>query len=104
MRTTLKFALGISTALLIAGGAEASATKAQLIPIVPYPGATSTTVFGIADDNNTITGSYVSADDGATHGFYGTLDGNYTSFDFPDAPDTQPRGINGTGRLITGFS
>jgi len=102
MRMTLRVALGISTALLVTSAAQAN--KAQLIPIIPFPNASSTSVFGIADDNNTITGSYVSNDDGLTHGFYGTLDGNYTSYDFPGGPDTQARGINGTGRLITGFS
>jgi hypothetical protein len=101
MRKSLKFILGMSSAVLISNAAYAA--KAQLIPIVPFPGATSTTVFGIADDNNTITGSYIDGD-GFTHGFYGTLDGNYTEFNFGDSDFTQARGIDGSGTLIAGFS
>jgi hypothetical protein len=101
MRTSLKIFLGLSAAVLLCGSAEAR--KAQLIPIIPFPDATTTTLFGIADDNNTITGSYIDSG-GLTHGFYGTLDGNYTSFDFGDSGFTQPRGIDSTGTLIAGFS
>ena len=102
MRTSLKILLGLSAAVLLCGPAVAK--KAQLIPIIPFPGATTTTLFGIADDNNTIAGSYISGDDGLTHGFYGTLDGNYTSFDFGDSGFTQPRGIDSSGTLIAGFA
>lgn len=102
MRASLKILLGLSAAVLLCGSAEAR--KAQLIPIIPFPDATTTTLFGIADDNNTIAGSYISGTDGLTHGFYGTLDGNYTSFDFGDSGFTQPRGIDSTGTLIAGFS
>lgn len=101
MRTSLKFLMGLTSMLALSTAANAGS---QLIPIVPFPNATSTSVFGIADDNNTIAGSYVSGEDGLTHGFYGTLDGNYTTYDFPGAPDTQARAIDGKGRLITGFS
>ncbi|HTT98077.1 MAG TPA: hypothetical protein VMF58_08505 [Rhizomicrobium sp.] len=101
MRVSLKFALGMSAALLIASGAEAK--KGQLIPIIPYPGATTTTLTGIADDNNTVVGSYIDSS-GVTHGFYGTLDGNYTSFDYDISGFTQARGISGDGSVITGFA
>jgi hypothetical protein len=102
MRTSVKILVGISSLLLTTAAADAKKT-AQLIPIIPFPGATSTTVFGIADDNNTITGSYIDTD-GLTHGFYGTLDGNYTSFDFGNSGSTQARAISGDGNWITGFS
>ena len=102
MRTSLKSLLCMSAGLLIVAGA-ADAKTAKLVPIIPFPGASSTSVFGIADDNNTIAGSYVSSD-GLTHGFYGTLDGNYTSFDFGDSGFTQARGIDPSGTAITGFS
>jgi len=99
MRTTIKILFGLSSVLAM----SAVASAATLMPIVPYPGATTTSVFGIADDNNTITGSYVDAN-GLTHGFYGTLDGNYTSFDFGNSGATQARAIDSTGTIITGFA
>jgi hypothetical protein len=90
MRPYLKFLLGLSGALLMSNAAHAA--KAQLIPIVPFPGATSTTVFGIANDNNTIVGSYIDSG-GLMHGFIGTLNGTYTSFDYGSG-GTQPRDID----------
>lgn len=94
--------LGLAGALL-ASTAQAGSSGATLIPVIPFPGSTSTTVFGIADDDNSVAGSYVDAD-GFTHGFYGTLDGNYTSFDFGDSQQgTQARAIANNGS-ITGFS
>jgi hypothetical protein len=98
----MKIALGLTAALLVTSGAEAK--KAQLIPIIPFPNATTTSVFGIADDNNTIAGSYIDGTDGLTHGFYGTLDGNYTSFDFGTSGFTQARGISPDGKTIPGFA
>lgn len=102
MRTSMKILLGFSSLVLMTNAAEAKKT-AQLIPIIPYPGATTTTLLGIADDNNTVAGSYTDAD-GNTHGFYGTLDGNYTSFDFGTSNFTQARAISPDGSTITGFS
>ncbi len=102
MRASLKILVGISSILLASGAVQAK-KSALLIPIIPYPGSTTTSVFGIADDNNTIAGSYVDSA-GTTHGFTGTLDGNYTSFDFGDSGSTQARAIDASGTLITGFS
>ena len=99
MRTTMKILFGLSSVLAM----SAAASAATLMPIVPYPGATSTSVFGIADDNNTITGSYVDQN-GLTHGFYGTLNGSYHSFDFGNSGATQARAIDSSGTLITGFA
>jgi len=53
MRTTIKILFGLSSVLAMSTAASA----ATLMPIIPYPGATKTSVFGIAEDNNTITGS-----------------------------------------------
>lgn len=100
MRTSLKLFLGLSSMLLMSGVAQAAP---QLVPVIPFPGAATTSVFGIADDDNTIAGSYVDQD-GISHGFYGTLDGTYTSFDFPGADSTQARAIDPSGTIITGFS
>jgi hypothetical protein len=91
-------ALALSIGLLFAGSANA----AQLVPVVEVPNSVqfSTAPIGI-NDNGVITGSYL-GQDGHTHGFVGTADGNYTLFD-AGANGTQPRAINNAG-LITGFS
>jgi hypothetical protein len=101
IRNTMMLALGVSALALASGTAQAK--KAQLIPIVPYPGATTTTVFGISDDASTIAGSYVDSS-GNTHGFYGSITGDYTPFDFGTSNFTQGRALSGDGTLITGFS
>jgi hypothetical protein len=102
IRNYVMLTLGVSALAL--GSSAAYAKKAQLIPIVPYPDATTTTVFGISDDGSTIAGSYISGTDGLTHGFYGTIDGTYTSFDFDASGFTQIRAISGDGTALTGFS
>ena len=94
-------ALGVSG--LVLASTAADARKAQLIPVIPFPGATTTTVFGITDDGGTIGGSYVGSD-GNSHGFYGTIDGTYTSFDLSGQTSTQARAISGDGKWLTGFS
>jgi len=80
-----------------------SVHAATLIPVVPVPGSTSTFVEAI-NDENIIAGDYATAD-GSVHGFYGTLDGQYTTFDFDSVnePGTQVRGINNQGD-VTGVA
>jgi hypothetical protein len=94
-----KFTLA-PAALAVAVTLSVSAHAGILFPILPYPGSTSTTATAI-NNNNVITGYYSDAD-GARHGFVGTLDGNYTSFDFPNG-NTFAYGINDDG-YITGLS
>jgi hypothetical protein len=77
-----------------------SAQAGTLIPIVPIAGSTSTTVTGI-NDNNLITGGYRTADQ-HDHGYVGTLDGTYTTFDYGYG-FTYPRAINNDG-YITGYA
>ncbi|HEX4860699.1 MAG TPA: hypothetical protein VFV07_05645 [Rhizomicrobium sp.] len=102
IRNTMMLALGVSGLVLASSAADAR--KAQLIPVILFPGATTTTVFGITDDGGTIGGSYVSSADGNSHGFYGTIDGNYVSFDLSGQTSTQGRAISGDGKWMTGFS
>ena len=77
-------------------------TAATLIPIVPVMGSTSTGAFGI-NDNDTIVGAWLDAS-GIEHGFFGTLAGIYTTFDYTGntALGTEPRSINDSN-LITGW-
>lgn len=75
------------------------ANAATLIPVPPVPGSTATAVLGI-NDSNTISGSYRTAD-GNNHGFFGTLDGNYTTFDI-DPAYTAAYAINNAGYVVGG--
>lgn len=52
-----------------------------LVPLPKVPGSDNTYAIAI-NNNNVIAGRYVTAD-GLNHGFFGTLDGNYTTFDAP---------------------
>jgi hypothetical protein len=67
-----------------------------LIPVPAVPGSTSTSVSGI-NDRNIIAGEY-DTPDGGTHGYFGTLDGQYTGFDGP-AGWTIVAGINNAGYI-----
>lgn len=91
--------------LFLAGAAVAamfaSANAAVLVPVPAAPNSTITTAFGI-NDVFQISGSYIGKDDGIEHAFFGTLDGNYTSFDARDG-GSEARAINNNG-IIVGFS
>ena len=76
--------------------ASTSAQAAVLLDVPNYPGAMATYIRAI-NDKNVITGYYTS-DDGNTHGFVGTLDGNYTSFD-ASPNGTMPLGIDDAGYI-----
>lgn len=91
----MKSALTLVAALLLTSSAAGAAET--LIPVPQVAGSVATTVFAIAD-NNTIAGSYTTPD-GAEHGFFGTLDGNYTTFD-SSLKNTQARGINNDGIVM----
>lgn len=86
----------IATALAIA-----PVHAAVVVPVPAAPNSSLTTVFAI-NDNNTIAGSYVGSGDGIEHSFFGTLDGDYTSFD-AGSGGSEARGISNKG-IITGFS
>src|SRR5690349_20334281 len=81
--------------------AVSSASAAVLVPVPAAPNSTVTTVFAINDENQ-IAGSYVGANDGIEHGLFGTLDGNYTSFD-AGSGGTEARGLANNGDIV-GFS
>jgi uncharacterized membrane protein len=71
-----------------------------LVPIPPVLGSTATYARDV-NNNDVITGSYATPD-GQAHGFFGTLDGQYTTFDFGTG-DTEPRSIDDIGQ-ITGVA
>ena len=75
---------------------------ATIVPVTPPDGAVATIVFGI-NEHNVITGSFVDAD-GVEHGFFGPLNGTYTTFDFGGTSiGTEPRALDDDGD-ITGFA
>ena len=90
-------------AVAVLGGVALSASIAPagtLVPIPPVPDSVATYIRAI-NDNNEIVGYYVTSD-GVSHGFVGTLDGNYTGFDAPGT-GTIALGIDNDG-FVTGHS
>lgn len=99
MRKSLLAGSALVCAALLATSA-AEARKATYVMVVSPTGATSTSAFGI-NDNNIIAGSYTDSA-GIQHGFYGPPDGSdYTTFDFAGDGNsgTQPRGILNDGTI-----
>lgn len=96
---TRKTLLGTTAAALFAASASHAAIY---IPVTPPAGAVSATVFGI-NDNNEIAGSYTDSA-GVEHGFFGPLNGKYSTFDYGKGQSgTEPRAISNDGS-ITGFA
>jgi hypothetical protein len=85
-------AMAAAALLLCVSASEAGV----LVPIPPIQGSVSTFVAGI-NDKNVLTGDYETAD-GALHGWLGTMDGQYRTFDAPTGM-TQGRGINNDGYI-----
>jgi hypothetical protein len=95
MRLHAKFVLGLAS--LLAG--PAFGHPATLIPVTPFPDSSATNLFAI-NDSNEIVGTYTTSD-GIEHGFYGPLNGSYTSFDYPGtALGTEIRGLNDSGDMV----
>jgi hypothetical protein len=98
-KSLLATASVLGLAFTLSSGAQA----ATIVQIPPVPGASNYTVFGITNDN-TIAGAYHDTA-GVEHGFVGTLDGTYTTFDFTGTgiTGTEPRYIAEDGS-IPGFA
>ncbi len=88
---------------IVAVSAFASIVQAgTLIPVVPVPQSVETDVRGI-NDQNIIVGTYYTSDYVA-HGFFGTLNGQYTTFDYGGGSTaTNAFEINDTG-YVTGWA
>jgi len=98
MHVLPKILLGASVFAL---AAAFQANAATLVTVTPPHRPAATTVFGI-NDHGVIAGSYVDAN-GVEHGFFGPLNGTYTTFDLGGtATGTEPRALNDDGD-ITGF-
>lgn len=99
MHALNKILLG-ATALALPFLSQAQA--ASLVTVTPPSGAAETIVFGI-NSHNVITGSFFDAN-GVEHGFFGPLNGDYTTFDYGGtSTGTEPRSISDKG-AINGFA
>lgn len=76
----------------------APARSATLVPVPSVPNSTLTTAFALNDDY-VVAGSFIGANDGLEHGFFGTLDGNYTTFD-AGTGGSEARGISNDGTIV----
>src|ERR1041385_3262037 len=92
----------LMTTASVALFASSSSYAATYIPITPPAGSISTIVFGI-NDSNVIAGAYTDSS-GIEHGFFGPLNGKYTTVDYGNGQSgTEPRAIGNDGS-ITGFA
>ena len=73
-----------------------AAAAGVLVPIPSVPGSTETFARTI-NDKNVIVGRYIMPD-GSSHGFFGTLAGEYITFDVPNG-QTLAEGINNAGYI-----
>jgi uncharacterized membrane protein len=99
MHALSKILLGVAVlALPVVSQAQA----ATLVPVTPPAGAVQTIVFGI-NQHNVIAGAWIDANDVA-HGFFGPLNGTYTSFDYGGtSTGTLPRALDDDGNIV-GFA
>jgi len=70
---------------LFLAAAVTAASAATYVPVVPASGSTSMKIQGI-NDKNEIAGGYYTAD-GIEHGFVGTADGTYQTFNTVRIPN-----------------
>src|SRR5215467_13852793 len=99
MRVLSKVLLAAS-ALALTAASQAYADT--VVPVTPPDGAVATIVFGI-NNRGVIAGIYVDSA-GVEHGFFGPLNGSYTTFDLGGTTiGTEPRALNDAGDL-TGFA
>jgi len=92
----------VALRIALFGFAVAGAVPAMavVVAVPPVPGAASTAAYGI-NDAGVVAGTYTDGQ-GSQHGFFGTLDGKYTTFD-AGTGGTSARAIDDRG-VIVGFS
>lgn len=89
--------LSAAVVLLASAAATPLLAAATMMPVVPFPGAKDTLAAAL-NDKNVLAGTYIDKN-GRKHGFTGSLDGNYTSFDFGKSGDTVAIGIDKAGDI-----
>ncbi|HEY1638266.1 MAG TPA: hypothetical protein VGF62_07060 [Rhizomicrobium sp.] len=97
MRKLIAAAL-ISASVTVLVQSAACAHGSKLTAVNPFPGSTMTWVYDINADNLIVGGYFDSG--GVEHGFYGPLNGSYTSFDYgADSTVTEGRAISDLGEI-----
>jgi hypothetical protein len=97
MRKLITAALTAASVAVLAQS-TACAHGSKLTAVNPFPGSSMTWVYDI-NANNTIVGGYFDSA-GIEHGFYGPLNGDYTSFDYGgDSTVTEGRAISDGGEI-----
>lgn len=92
-----KIILRTTVAAAVAFAYTSIAQAGVLVPVPQVPGSTQTDVYSI-NNNDVFTGDYVDQNQQG-HGLIGTLDGQYTFFDYGTGNDTQGRYINNSGAI-----
>jgi hypothetical protein len=92
-------ALICASVLLISSAAVAG--KAVVVPVVPVNGAKDTLVAAL-NDKSVVAGTFVDSGN-AKHGFFGTVAGSYTTFDYKAGGNTVAIGIDTAGDIVGGF-
>jgi len=85
--------------LLISSAAVAG--KAKVVPVPPVSGATDTLVAAY-NDKGVVEGTYVDSSN-VKHGFFGTIGGNYTTFDYKATGNTVAIGGDTAGDFTGGY-
>jgi hypothetical protein len=88
-----------ASVLLISSAAIAK--KAVVVPVVPVSGAKDTLVAAF-NDKSVVEGTFIDSGN-KKHGFFGTVAGSYTNFDFNASGNTVAIGIDTAGDMTGGY-
>jgi hypothetical protein len=88
-----------ASVLLISSAAIAG--KAKVVPVVPVDGAKDTLVAAI-NDKGVIQGTFIDSGN-KKHGFFGTVAGSYTTFDYKSGGNTVAIGSDTAGDITGGY-
>jgi hypothetical protein len=91
----------ICVSLLLISSAAIAGKKAVVVPVVPVNGAKDTLVAAF-NDKSVVEGTFIDTGN-AKHGFYGTVAGNYRTFDYKAGGNTVAIGIDTAGDMVGGF-
>jgi hypothetical protein len=91
----------ICASLFLITSAAMAGKKAVVVPVPPFKNATDTLVAAY-NDKNVVVGTYVDSAN-HKHGFVGTIDGKYTSFDFKSGGDSVAVGTDTAGDITGSY-
>jgi hypothetical protein len=100
MRQSLT-AFTCASALLIISSAAIAGKKAVVVPVVPVSGAKDTLVSAF-NDKGVVQGTFIDSGN-KKHGFFGTVAGSYTTFDYQSGGNTVAIGSDTAGDITGGY-